>query len=222
MRSLRYFINNLDRIFGYAAQHVVLIVFAILIALVVWVGVGIAVRNHGKVARGVLGMGSLIMSIPSVALYGILVSIPGLGLSRQSAVLALVLYSMLPIVRNVYVAMNGVDPAVMEAAKGMGMPARRILYRVQLPLATPVILAGVRVAVVMMVGIATLAVFIGERNLGVLIQQGLVRTRPDMIVVGAVIVSAFTVGIDYLFGKLEKLIVSPGVRSDTAAAGGAA
>ncbi len=217
MRSIRYFVNNLDRIAGYALQHLVLIVIAVLIALVVWVGVGIAVRNHGRVAKSVLGIGSLIMAIPSVALYGILVSIPGLGLSRQSAVVALVLYSMLPIVRNVYVALNEVDPAVLEAARGMGMPARRILYRVQLPLATPVILAGVRVAIVMMVGIATLAVFIGERNLGVLIQQGLVRTRSDMIIVGALIVSFFAVGIDFVFGKLEKHVVSPGIRADYSA-----
>jgi len=216
MRSLRYFVNNIDRILGYTAQHAVLIAIAILIAVTVWVGVGILVRNNRHMARGVLGVASLIMSVPSVALYGILVSIPGLGLSRQSAVVGLVLYAMLPIIRNVYVALNEVDPAVMEAAKGMGMPARRILFRVQLPLATPVILAGVRVSVVMMVGIATLAVFIGERNLGVLIQQGLVRTRPDMIIVGAVIVSAFAVGIDYLFNKLERLLVSPGIRGEAA------
>ncbi|TVQ37144.1 MAG: ABC transporter permease [Spirochaetaceae bacterium] len=215
MRAVRYFVNNLDRILGYTAQHVVLIVMAILIAVLVWVSVGILVRNSRRMARGVLAVASLIMSVPSVALYGILVSIPGLGLSRQSAVLALVLYAMLPIIRNVYVALNGVDPAIMEAARGMGMSTRRILWRVQLPLATPVVLAGVRVSVVMMVGIATLAVFIGERNLGVLIQQGLVRTRSDMIIVGAVIVSAFSIGIDYLFGKLERLLVSPGIRGET-------
>lgn len=214
MRALRYFVNNLDRIGGYAAQHAILIVMAILIAVIVWVSVGILVRNSRRMARGVLAVASLIMSVPSVALYGILVSIPGLGLSRQSAVLALVLYAMLPIIRNVYVALNGVDPAVMEAARGMGMSQRRILYRVQLPLATPVILAGVRVSVVMMVGIATLAVFIGERNLGVLIQQGLVRTRSDMIVVGAIIVSVFAVGIDYLFNTLERVLVSPGIRGE--------
>lgn len=214
MRALRYFVNNLDRIGGYAAQHAILIVMAIVIAVIVWVSVGILVRNSRRMARGVLAVASLIMSVPSVALYGILVSIPGLGLSRQSAVFALVLYAMLPIIRNVYVALNGVDPAVMEAARGMGMSQWRILFRVQLPLATPVILAGVRVSVVMMVGIATLAVFIGERNLGVLIQQGLVRTRSDMIIVGAVIVSVFAVFIDYLFNKLERLLVSPGIRGD--------
>jgi osmoprotectant transport system permease protein len=212
MRSLRYFVNNTGRILGFATQHVVLIGIAILLAVMIWVGIGILVRNNAKAARGVLGVAGLIMSIPSVAVYGILVSVPGLGLSRQSAVAALVLYAMLPIVRNVYVALNGVDPAVLEAAKGMGMSGRKILYRVQLPLALPVILSGVRVAVVMMVGIATLAVFIGERNLGVLIQQGLVRTRSDMIIVGAVIVSAFAVGIDYLFGRLERYLVSPGIR----------
>jgi len=216
VRSLRYFVNNTDRILGYIGEHAVLILMAVVMAVLVWVSVGILIRNNRRMARGVLGIASLIMSVPSVALYGILVTVPGLGLSRQSAVLALVLYAMLPIIRNVYVALNGVDAAIMENARGMGMPPRRILFRVQLPLATPVILAGVRVSVVMMVGIATLAVFIGERNLGVLIQQGLVRTRPDMIIVGAVLVSAFAIGIDYLFSKLERLLVSPGIRGEAA------
>lgn len=192
-------------------EHFILIAIAITLALVIWVFVGIIIRNNEKLANGMLGIGSLIMSIPSVALYGILVTIPGFGLSRKSAVLALVLYSMLPIVRNVYLALNQVDKNILEAAKGMGMSDKQILFKVQLPLAIPIILAGIRVATVMMVGIATLAVYIGEKNLGSLIDQGIVRTHTDMIVVGAALVSLMAIVIDMVMGKLEKKLVSPGL-----------
>ncbi len=201
----------MDKILTYTMEHLVLIIIAIVISLLIWISVGIAIRNNGKLAKGFLGIGSFIMAVPSVALYGILITIPAFGLNRRSAVLALVLYSMLPILRNVYIALNEVDSTILEAAKGMGMPKRKILFKVQLPLAAPVILAGIRVALVMMVGIATLAVYIGERNLGMLIEQGIKRTHMDMIVVGAVMVSIFSILIDYGIGKLEKHLISPGL-----------
>ena len=213
-RVFNYFTNNLDRISGYMLEHLILIVIAIALSIGLWVSLGILVRSNKKAADSVLGLGSLIMAIPSVAIYGILVSIPGLGLSRQSAVIALVLYSMLPILRNVYVSLNEVDKSILEAAKGMGMSDRQILRKVQLPLALPVILAGVRVATVMMVGIGTLAVYIGERNLGVLIEQGLKRSRSDMIIVGAIMVTVFVVIIDLFIGWLESAAVSEGIKSD--------
>jgi osmoprotectant transport system permease protein len=201
----------MDKILTYTMEHLVLIIIAIVISLLIWISVGIAIRNNGKLAKGFLGIGSFIMAVPSVALYGILITIPAFGLNRRSAVLALVLYSMLPILRNVYIALNEVDSTILEAAKGMGMPKRKILFKVQLPLAAPVILAGIRVALVMMVGIATLAVYIGERNLGMLIEQGIKRTHMDMIIVGAVMVSIFSILIDYGIGKLEKHLISPGL-----------
>ena len=214
LRVFNYFTNNLDRISGYTLEHLILIVIAIALSVAIWVSLGILLRNNNKMANSVMGVGSFIMSVPSVALYGILVSIPGFGLSRQSAVFALVLYSMLPILRNVYVALNEVDKNILEAARGMGMSERQILRKVQLPLALPVILAGVRVATVMMVGIGTLAVYIGERNLGVLIEQGLTRSRSDMIITGALLVTVFVVFIDFFIGWLEKNIVSEGIQSD--------
>lgn len=213
-RIANYFTSNLDRIIGYTLEHLILIVIGIIFSVALWVSIGIALRNNKNMANGVLGVGSFIMSVPSIALYGILISIPGLGLSRQSAVVGLVLYSMLPILRNVYVALNEVDKNILEAAKGMGMSEGQILRKVQLPLALPVILAGVRVATVMMVGIATLAVYIGERNLGVLIEQGLKRSRSDMIIVGALLVTVFVVIIDFFIGWLEKTIISKGIQSD--------
>lgn len=214
MSAINYFIKNFEKIMILSKNHFILIIIAIILALIIWVYVGVLIRNNERLANSMLSIGSLIMSIPSVALYGILVTIPGLGLSRKSAVLALVLYAMLPIIRNVYIALNEVDQDILDAAQGMGMSSKQILFKVQLPLAIPIILAGVRIAIVMMVGIATLAVYIGEKNLGSLIDQGIVRTNSDMIIVGAVLVSLMAIIIDVLMGKLEKKLVSPGLRSE--------
>lgn len=214
MSTFNYFIKNIDKIMFLTKNHFILIIIAIVLALLIWISTGILIRNNEKFANGMLGLGSLIMSIPSVALYGILVTIPGFGLSRKSAVFALILYAMLPIVRNVYLALNQVDQDILESAQGMGMSSKQILFKVQLPLAIPVILAGVRMAIVMMVGIATLAVYIGEKNLGSLIDQGIVRTHSDMIIVGAVLVSLMAIFIDILMGILEKKLISPGLQAE--------
>lgn len=211
MSVITYFIGHLDKIYRFTLSHLILITISITLSLILWITVGIAIRNRKNIAKGILGVGSFIMAVPSVSLYGILMTIPTFGLSRRSAVFALVLYAMIPIVRNVYTSLNEVDESILEAAKGMGMPSNKILTKVQLPLALPIIFAGIRVALVMMVGIATLAVFIGERNLGQLIYQGIVRTNSEMIIVGAILVSLMSVGVDILMGLLEKKLVSPGL-----------
>lgn len=211
MSTYRYFVKNLDKIMGLTVEHIELIAVAMLLALVVWVTTGLLIRNNERIASGMLGIASIIMSIPSISIYGILVTVPGFGLSRQSAVFALVLYAMLPIVRNVYVALNEVDTSIIEAARGMGMSSRRILWKVQLPLALPVIFAGVRVALVMMVGIATLSVYIGERNLGRLIQQGITRTHMDMVLTGGLLVAALAIAVDLVMALIQKKLISPGL-----------
>lgn len=211
MSTVRYFLKNIDKITDYTIEHIALISIAMLMALVLWVSLGILIRNRTKTAESLLGVASIIMSIPSISIYGILVTLPGFGLSRKSAVFALVLYAMLPIVRNVYIALREVDDSIIEAARGMGMPERQILWKVQLPLAFPVIFAGVRVALVMMVGIATLAVYIGERNLGRLIQQGITRTHMDMVLTGGLLVAALAIIVDGVMALIQKKLISPGL-----------
>lgn len=212
MEVIRYFIKQSDRILNYTVNHANLILVGILCSLILWISVGIAVRNNSKSANVILGLGSFVMSVPSISLYGMLMVVPGLGLNRKSAVLGLVLYSMLPIVRNVYMALNGIEPSVIESARGMGMGQRDILWRVQLPMALPIIFAGIRVALVMMVGTATLAVYIGEQNLGRLLTHGIERTHSEMIIIGAIMVSIIAVSVDYIMGYLQKRLVSPGIR----------
>lgn len=211
MSVINYFVSNWAKILDYTLSHLYLISISITLSLILWISVGVIIRNRDKTAKTLLGFGSLIMSVPSVSLYGILMTIPAFGLNTRSAVFALVLYSMIPIVRNVYTSLNEVDPAVLESARGMGMTEKQILWKIQLPMAMPVIIAGIRVALVMMVGIATLAVFIGERNLGQLIYQGIVRTETDMIISGALVVSAVSIIVDRIIEFLKIILVSPGL-----------
>lgn len=211
MSTLQYFTKNIDKIIEFTIEHIELISVAMFLALVLWISIGILIRENERLAGGIIGTASIIMSIPSISIYGILVAVPGLGLSRKSAIIALVLYAMLPIVRNVYVALNEVDSSIIEAARGMGMPERQVLLKVQLPLAFPVIFAGIRVAMVMMVGIATLSVYIGERNLGRLIQQGINRTHMDMVLTGGMLVAILAVAVDGLMALIQKKLISPGL-----------
>jgi len=211
MSTLQYFTKNIDKIIEFTIEHIELISVAMLLALALWISIGILIRKNERLAGGIIGTASIIMSIPSISIYGILVAVPGLGLSRKSAVIALVLYAMLPIVRNVYVALNEVDSSIIEAARGMGMPERQVLLKVQLPLAFPVIFAGIRVAMVMMVGIATLSVYIGERNLGRLIQQGINRTHMDMVLTGGILVAILAIAVDGLMALIQKKLISPGL-----------
>ena len=211
MSTLEYFFNNIDKIFKFTVEHIKLISIAMILALIIWISIGILIRNNRKIAGSLLGIASIIMSIPSISIYGILITVPGFGLSRRSAVFALILYAMLPIMRNVYVALNQVDKSIIEAARGMGMADNQILWKVQLPLAFPIIFAGVRVALVMMVGIATLSVYIGERNLGSLIQQGITRTHMDMVLTGGILVAFLAILVDGLMAIIQKKLISPGL-----------
>ncbi|MEC9490526.1 MAG: ABC transporter permease [Halanaerobiales bacterium] len=211
MSVINYFVSNWAKILDYTLSHLYLISISITLSLILWISVGVIIRNREKTAKTLLGFGSLIMSVPSVSLYGILMTIPAFGLNTRSAVFALVLYSMIPIVRNVYTSLNEVDSAALESARGMGMTEKQILWKIQLPMAMPVIIAGIRVALVMMVGIATLAVFIGERNLGQLIYQGIVRTEMDMIISGAIVISAISIIVDRIVEFLKIFLVSPGL-----------
>jgi len=209
---IRYFFENISRIFNYTVNHMELTLVAMILAIILWVSVGIIIYRYPRLSHGVLGFASIVMCVPSIALYGILLTLPGFGLGRTSSVTALILYAMLPIVRNVFVALRSVDSSILDAARGMGMSKQEVLWEVQIPNALPTIFAGVRVALVMMVGIATLATYIGEQNLGRLIQQGIVRTHPTMIIVGAVVVSVIAIAIDLLMGLLGKHLISKGLQ----------
>ena len=207
-----FFLENSARIVEYTLNHFSLVLTVMAISLVLWVSVGIFISRYERAANTVMGISSILFCIPSISLFGLFITLPQLGLGRRSAALALVLYAMMPLVRNVYRGVKSVDRYVLESGRGMGMSPAQILLQIQIPLAWPVVFAGIRVTVVMITGIATVATFIGERNLGRLIHHGLTRSNSQMIIAGALLVSAIALLLDFLMGLIEKKITSPGLR----------
>ncbi len=214
MSIFGYLLSNHETIVEYTINHFTLVSTVILFSLMLWISIGIIISKYEKLATPVMGLSSILFCVPSISFFGIFITIPQLGLGRTSAVLALVIYAMMPLVRNVYRGIRSVDDSLLEAGKGMGMSDWQIMTQIQLPVAWPVIFAGIRITIVMITGIATMATFIGERNLGRLIHHGLTRSNDEMIITGAILVSVISIAIDFLFGLLEKKLTSPGLRQD--------
>jgi len=170
----------------------------------------------GILADTVLYLAEIMMTVPSMALFGLLMLILAtIALKSYGflpAVVALIVYGQLPILRNTYIAIRGVDPAMIEAGKGMGMSERQLLFKVKLPLAVPVIMAGSRNAIVLIIGIATIAAMIGAGGLGVPIWRGLSNGRMDLIIVGAVSVSILALVVDGLMGRVERWVTPKGLK----------
>lgn len=213
MSTISFFLDNIAFISKYAAAHFSLIFTAVIISLLLWLPVGVLISRNEKLANAVLGIANTLYCIPSLALFSFLVTIPAFGLGRKSALLALVIYAMMPLVRNVYQGIKIVDKNVIEAARGMGMNPWRILREIQLPLAAPVIFAGFRITVVMTTGVAAIAAFIGEKNLGRLITVGMNGYNVDMIVTGALLISLIAILLDTILGFFERLIIPRGLRA---------
>jgi len=178
--------------------------------------VHISGRGRERIAETVIYFASIMMTVPSLALFGILMgilyamSLPSIGF--LPVVIALTLYGLLPIIRNTYTAIREVDPAMIEAGRGMGMNEMQILARVKLPLAVPVIMAGLRQAMVMNIGIAAIGSYIGAGGLGQPIFRGLANLRKDLIVVGAVFVALLAIVTDFVMGGVEWITTPKGVR----------
>lgn len=209
---INFIISNSSRILEYTVNHFSLVLTVLAFSLLLWISVGLLISKYDRYASSVIGLANLLFVIPSISLFGLFVTIPQLGLGRKSAALALILYAMMPLVRNVYRGIKSVDPSVIEAGRGMGMSGTQILFHIQIPIAFPVVFAGIRVAVVMITGMATIATFIGERNLGRLIHHGITRGNAEMIIAGAVVVSIVALILDFLMGQVEKKLTSPGLR----------
>ena len=155
------------------------------------------------------------MTIPSLALFGIMVIVLApvrLGLGVTPAILAIIVYSLLPIVRNTYTALNQVSPGMIEAAKGLGFTKNQILFKVKLPLSIPVIMAGVRNAIVLGISVATYASLVGAGGLGYFIFSGIGRTNSKMVITGAVLVSLLGIGMNYLLLKVEDVVTPKGLK----------
>jgi osmoprotectant transport system permease protein len=215
MDVFRFIYENSDTCWILTLEHIWIVGIAVFLAILVGVPVGIAVTSSERAARIVVNTANIFMTTPSIALFGILIPVFSLidqGLGKVPAVTALVLYSQLPIIRNTLTAIQNVPPELVEAARGLGMSNWRRLREVEIPLAVPVIIAGLRTAAVMSIGIAAIAAYIGAGGLGVLIQQGIARVYDEMILAGALLVSLLAVAVDGAMSFLERAVTPKGIR----------
>ena len=184
-------------------EHIQISFIALFFAVVIAIPLGIYLTNKKKIAESIIGISAVLQTIPSLALLGLL--IPLFGIGKVPAIIALVVYALLPILRNTFTGINEVDPSLKEAAMAMGMNKRKRLVKVELPLAMPVIMAGIRTAMVLIVGTATLAALIGAGGLGDIILLGIDRNNTALIILGAVPAAILALVFDFLLKKLESL-----------------
>lgn len=210
LNLLNYFIENLGLVLKLTLEHVQITVISVSVSTVIGVAIGIVITRYRKAATAVIGLAGIIYTIPSLALFGML--IPFIGIGIKPALIALILYSQLALIRNTFVGIIHIDPAIREAGQGMGMSRWQFLRMIELPIALPVIMAGIRTAAVMNIGTATIAAYIGAGGLGWLIFRGIASVHTEQIVAGAVPVALLAIGVDQLFVLLERYLTPPGLR----------
>ena len=206
---MRYLINHLDQVLQLTGQHVEMVGITVVAAVLVGIPLGILVARLRWLEGPVTSTAGVLYTVPSLALFAVLIPFTGIG--TVPVVIALILYSLLVIIRNTIAGIDSVDPATRDAARGMGMTSMQQLLLIELPLGVPVILAGVRVATVSAIGIATVAAYVGAGGLGVLIFDGIERLDADLIVAGAVSASVLALVADWCLGRLGDAL-----RRDTA------
>jgi osmoprotectant transport system permease protein len=200
-----FFAEHRAEILSATADHLTLVVLAMLIAMAIALPVGMLIVERPALRALSMGIANVFQTIPSLALFGLLIPIPFIGgIGRRTAIVALVLYALLPILRNTYVGLSGIDPAVLEAAEAMGMTSVQILFRVRVPLALSVILAGIRTATVITIGVATIAAEIGAGGLGTFIFRGVALVSDALILAGAMPAALLALLADFLLGLLER------------------
>jgi osmoprotectant transport system permease protein len=215
VETIQFIFANLGVIGQLALQHISIVAVAVGLAILTGVPIGIAITQDRSVADVVLYVASIIVTIPSIALFGLMIpvlSLIGQGIGWLPAVIAILLYSQLPIIRNTYTAITNVDPALRESARGMGMTPFQRLRQVEIPIAVPVIMAGVRTAVVMNIGVAAIAAYIGAGGLGVLISRGISQSDPRQLIAGALAVSLLAIAADYGLLYLQKRLTPAGLK----------
>lgn len=205
MNLWNFFVENRLDIADLTLEHLWMVGISTLIAVAVGLPLGILISRKPVLRNPVIATANIIQTIPSLALFGFLLPAPWIGnRAGRLAILALTLYALLPLIRNTYAGIEGVDRAVVEAARGMGLTDWQLLFKVELPLASSVILAGIRVAVVISVGLATIAAAIGAGGLGELIFRGLAMVNNSVILAGAIPAALMALAADVLLGWLER------------------
>ena len=205
MNVLQFIQQNHIEVLELTAEHLWLVGASIALAVLVGIPLGILITRWPLLSKPVLGGANIIQTIPSLALFGFLLPAPWIGArADRLAILALTLYALLPLIRNTYTGIRGVDPAIVEAGRGMGMTDHQLLWQVEFPLALSVIIAGIRVATVLSIGVATIAAAIGAGGLGEYIFRGLAMVNNQVILAGAIPAAALAIFADTSLGWLEK------------------
>ena len=200
-----FFVKHWDEILQATLEHIWLVGVAMALAIAIGVPLGILITRRPWLSKPILGSANVAETIPSLALFGFLLPVPWLGVrADRLAIVALTLYALLPIIRNTVTGISGVDPAVREAARAMGMTGRQILFHVELPLSVSTVLAGVRVATVLTIGVATIAAAVGAGGLGEFIFRGLAMVNDQLILAGAIPAAALALTADFLLSLLER------------------
>lgn len=218
IEAYQFVIRHPEMLAKWVVDHLWISLVAIAIGVILGVTVGIYITGRGReqLADVVLYLAEIMMTIPSLALFGLLMlflSLMGLSaIGFLPAVITLIVYGQLPILRNTYTSIREVDPAMIEAGRGMGMSERQLLVKIKLPLALPVIMAGLRNAMMLIIGIAAIAALIGAGGLGVPIFRGLRNARMDLIIIGGVSVSVLALLVDGFMTLLERWITPAGLK----------
>jgi osmoprotectant transport system permease protein len=196
-------------------RHLEIIAISIPISIIVSIPLGFYISPRPKLAKFVIYIASILMTIPSLALFGIMVILLApfkLGLGMVPAIIAIALYSLLPITRNTYIALNQVSPRMIEAAKGMGMTSKQILWKIKIPLSIPIIMAGVRNAIVLGISVATFASLVAAGGLGYFIFAGIGRSNLRMVLVGAILVSILGISVNCFLLMVEDWVTPKGLK----------
>jgi osmoprotectant transport system permease protein len=208
MNVLGFIWTNRLEVMQLTAEHLFLVVTSTIIAIAVGVPLGIVMTRKPSLSRPVLAFANIVQTIPSLALFGFLIPLPVIGgIGAKTAIIVLLLYSLLPIIRNTFTGINNVDPAVREAGRAMGMTDAQLLWYVDLPLAIGIIFAGIRVATVIAVGVATIAAAVGAGGLGMFIFRGVSMLDNRLILAGAIPAASLALLADFGLGAINKWLI---------------
>lgn len=214
MGIIEFIYKNSNRCLDLTLEHMWMVLISVFIATIIAVPVGIIITRNERIAKKVINTANIFMTVPSIALFGLMLpvlSVFGFGLGKVPAVIALVLYSQLPIIRNTYTGIKNVPPSLIEAGRGIGMGRWSRMRQIEFPMAVPVIIAGLRTAAVMNIGIAAIAAYIGSGGLGVFIQQGIASVYNEMILAGAVLVAFLAIFVDLVMALIERILTPKGL-----------
>jgi osmoprotectant transport system permease protein len=203
--------NRWDDIFVALQEHLFLSFISIMIAILLSVPLGVFISRRKKLAEPFIAVAAIFQTVPSLALFGFL--IPFLGIGNITAIIALTVYALLPILRNTYTGITSVDQSSIEAGRGMGMTNMQILMKIEVPLSLPVIMAGVRTATVLTIGVATLATFVGAGGLGDIIYRGLTSNKDELVLAGALPATILALLFDLILKLLENAATPKGVKA---------